>query len=753
MMTAMEMELELFRRRARIVAIDCDNNRAELTEKQEIRFRVLIASAQKKLEEYGYILTTNVVRHLYDVYSSCIANSLKRPEEIITEALKSVITAASVNIGAHVDYKTTVMYKGFPNEVMEMEEAELYFNAFIHYFTAGHVFPESINIDRFPLIEYEGHKLQPIELAYPPYIVNEAVKIFKSNVAMPPHDKEYAMAIVKEYGKFYASIFIHNLFVPMQMTVKENIATAVFVLYDKVNMTPNFMHKLLPTATDVLRFVTCMCSGDVSLAENSSYNGISRPERRLIMKLLSRTNNLEEDMLRHKSKWIRLGEVLHPFEYKDAKYDNVVVAFTAIRNNNSHIETFNSKSEKAIQSKDVDQITEILSLRPGEFVRKLDRVLRETDNVADQHTILAKFAECLSRSNVPVATILQLKEHFKNRDTEAARFIMPKSNTSKLVQIPELSKHISVDTSSYVVSICDSYIYSTARNKPFLGKVFIDKDLKDYTVPLNLRSTTKSLKTIARGSKISNIIDDDHNIIRSFVYWKDDSATKGQEGRVDLDLSVQVLDDEYNPLESCAYFNLKAGSMMHSGDIVAAPHGASEFIDINIDKLRLEKPEARYAVISINSFTNQKLNTVPECFAGIMVRDSIGSGEIYEPKTVKYKFDLNTDAVNTIPMIIDVIGKVAYWVDMSYTRKAKTVSNNVIENANAISMICKSIIETPRPNLYGFFTLQTEPRSIRVYNPEEADVVYTTGMKDLTVSENAKVITPFDIDIITTEYL
>ncbi|MCM2364742.1 MULTISPECIES: hypothetical protein [unclassified Pseudomonas] len=50
--------------------------------------------------------------------------------------------------------------------------------------------------------------------------------------------------------------------------------------------------------------------------------------------------------------------------------------------------------------------------------------------------------------------------------------------------------------------------------------------------------------------------------------------------------------------ETVAYYNLKGYGGYHSGDIVDAPKGASEFIDLDLDVL--VKKGIRYVVTSIN---------------------------------------------------------------------------------------------------------------------------------------------------------
>ncbi|MFP3786764.1 hypothetical protein, partial [Burkholderia sp. SIMBA_024] len=55
-----------------------------------------------------------------------------------------------VMVGAHVKYQP--MYAGFPMQVMQADEAELYLNAIIHYLThLNAVNPDQPSVDRIPL--------------------------------------------------------------------------------------------------------------------------------------------------------------------------------------------------------------------------------------------------------------------------------------------------------------------------------------------------------------------------------------------------------------------------------------------------------------------------------------------------------------------------------------------------------------------------------------------------------------------------
>lgn len=83
--------------------------------------------------------------------------------------------------------------------------------------------------------------------------------------------------------------------------------------------------------------------------------------------------------------------------------------------------------------------------------------------------------------------------------------------------------------------------------------------------------------------------------VRSFIWWRD-----GEE-RTDLDLTASLYDADFGHLEDVAYYNLKTYGGHHSGDIIAAPKGASEFIDIDITKAAARG--ARYVAMAVNVYS------------------------------------------------------------------------------------------------------------------------------------------------------
>jgi hypothetical protein len=211
---------------------------------------------------------------------------------------------------------------------------------------------------------------------------------------------------------------------------------------------------------------------------------------------------------------------------------------------------------------------------------------------------------------------------------------------------------------------------------------------------------------------------------------------------VDIDLSAVMYDENWNYVEHISYTNLRSSNYkaVHSGDIVTAPQGASEFIDLHIPSI--VDYGGRYVVASLLSFTSHPYCDLPECFVGWMMRKKPGSGEIFEPSTVANKIDITADTQIAIPVIMDLVERTVIWTDLALTRHPEYY-NNVEGNQKGMVLMGKALTTLRKPDLYDLFTLHAKARGELVDTLDQADTIYSVEQG----------ITPFDIEQIMAEYL
>lgn len=684
-----------------------------------------IATIIKNIEALGYTLS----KELFEALQTLSRDDLQKFYLELVPILKKLV-------GADVIYKP--MYPNFPESVMELEYVDLFINAIVHYWSDGTLYPNEKREERLPL--FDATKVKIIDIG----TVEDLHEIFnnlcQSKTSISQTDKEDFEWIFKNMQVKFSD----------EIPLKENVALIGKLYLENYSLaTSRDIQKYFKTATDVLRLITAMSDGDISLATNTKFRNFKRKERRLLLELLQNCGGIEGDMLRYKNRWIRVGERLHPAEYSEAQFGKVITAFNKLRNG-IKMETFAGKVTKAIETEDYKSALILLKKRPGELARKLDHLMRNAD---DKNSVINTFKDVASEVSTPV--LLQVKEHFANRTKKLeSRVFFPKGNLARCHCIENTLSDIDEKYCNAIVKICENALIENYKSKDFLGNVYLSEDFKRYVVPFSQRSASKALKTIIRGSRLP--IDDNTKAMRAFIWWTNMGEDEGNHGygydneRIDIDLSAAIFDGKWNYMEHVSYTNLRSDryNACHSGDITNGGSvngdGVSEFLDVDIDSVI--KYGARYIVYQVYSYTGQKYSDMPHAMFGWMSREDVKSGEIYDPKTVDQKMDLTSQSTVCIPVIFDCVNREMIWCDMNLSLNgchSNYGGNNVESNLSGVAATCYSMVNMSKPNLYDLIDLHIRARGLRVDNKEDADVIF----------DIASGITPFDTEVFMGEYL
>lgn len=711
----------ILRRKNRVFINDDDMLKSLSTAAGE-KNKQIVATMNKNIEVFGYTMS----EALFDK----LVHMKVKNREVVYDALVNGLKELT---GADKVYNP--MYPNFPESVMKKDDFELYFNAIVHYWSFGTLLPYEEKEERAPL--FNTAKVKVLEAGS----FNDLNDIFNnlcaSKTSLSKNDVDDMIFILNSV----------KVTLPDEIPFKENAACVCRLLVDTgVDTDGSLCKKYVKTATDILRLITAMSDGDVSLAENTKFRNLKRSERRIIMNLLAGCGNAAEDMNRYAGRWIRVGEKLHPGEFaKNERYTKVVQAFGVIRNDGK-IQSFAGKVDAAVASGDVNAVVSLLKKRPGEFARRIDFLLRTFDKDADRKTVIMGFASVAK--DVSSTVLLQVREHFINKlnGNDDMRVFFPKGNLARSYYVKNnKTETVSEDAMKMVIAVCESALVNIYGNREFLGKVYIDEALKNYTVPFSLRSAGKTMTAVSRGSRIA--IDDSAKIIRPFIWW-----TNTKDNIIDVDLSIAVFADDWNCLEHVSYSNLKSSrfGICHSGDITnGGPvdgEGVAEFIDLDIEKAL--SAGARYAVFNVYNFSNENFSKMEHAAFGFMTRNDMKIGEIFEPSTVKQRMDLASATTTCIPVIFDLKERVFVWCDMALTAdhvRAGYGGINVESNLPSVVVTCKAIVDVKKPNLYDLFTFNATARGVITDNPDEADIRF--GLDD-----NCDV-KPSDIDVIVGKYL
>lgn len=725
----------LLRRKSKINIDD----KAEQGKTSDSKKAMVIAFA-KNIEALGFGFSKEV----YECLSVYTASELEAVYQALVPKLKALT-------GADKEYEP--MYPNFPRQVMRASDAELYFNAIIHYYSFGELLPSYAKDERFPLVG-EG-KLKILSLGTTADIMEILRNLLSSKSSISEQDKQDIESIISEYADY-------GNYLPEEIPLKENAALLGKIISEKAAVkSAEPIAKYFKTATDVLRLVTALSNGDLSLGAPTKYRKLKRAERRMIMDLLAGVSGgIAEDMFRYQNEWIRIGEIVHPFEYKQVKYAQVNEAFKRIRENDRPL-MFGGRLEKCISERDLRGAAKLLKARPGEFARRMDKLLRDAADEEERGYIIECFAAVADKVSAPV--LLQLRQHFWNRQHtyNETRVFFPKGRLARAKAIPNELDYIDPKSCEAVTELCERALKGIYSAKEPMGKVYVSESLRNYVVPFSQRSASNASKVLTRGSRIP--LDGKAETVRAFIWWTNICPRNRKlEIRVDIDLSAAVFNDKWEYLEGVSYLRLRSSRLQiyHSGDITngGAPNGAgaAEFVDINIGAAAANG--ARYIVFQVYSFTPQYFSAMSNCRFGWMERENGARGEIFEPSTVEQRIDLTANSTVAIPVIFDCVEKKFIWCDMSLGAYLEDVRcNNLENNLSGVSAVCYAMVNFNKPNLYDLARINAQARGELVTDMGEADVVFigdndavpTGAAEDENGEEKEQeIITPYDVDYI-----
>jgi len=611
------------------------------------------------------------------------------------------------------DKKWRMFYPKFPKQVMKMSDEQLFVNAICHYWSHGTWQPTFTLSKRLP--KMESVKFTVLEKTSKAECLSIFTDLLSSNVSHSESSLADLLWFMHTYGE---DLKAH---MPEVIPFKETLCTFVGA---SLNLGQPYALELMKSATDILRVMTHLSEGDISLAENTKFRSWKRSERKQLLQALENCVR-EDDVARHGEKWKRAFHGLHIGDYAKLVPQSYTLA-QKLRD--GKLRTFNGKVEAAITKSDCDQLFALLGSRPGELARRLDHLLRSL-NEEQAAQCIELFRKVANRINTRV--LLQLLGHFKERALPVTeRVVMPKGLQSKARII---KKVLPAMPESQVVALSEiihtALIDHFSEKKP-LGKVWIDPRLAKCPVPMAQRSASETLRSVARGTRLDL---GKKNTLRLFVWWV---------GK-DVDLSCVLYNQTFKKIGHISYTNLKIEDIncCHSGDITYAPKGAAEFIDIDMKKAA--QKGVRYVMMNVLDYSGLMFSGYDECFAGWMTRSHPNHNEVYDPKSVEQKIDLRTPNRLATPVLFDIIKKEAIWLDLQGKGKGR-LPNNVESNAATIEeLVQAALILSDKLNLHELFSLHTAARGEFVENKSDADTVFS-------IDEG---ITPFDLVKIGSEFI
>lgn len=451
---------------------------------------------------------------------------------------------------------------------------------------------------------------------------------------------------------------------------------------------------LLDTVTDVLRLACALSGGDVTLQEPTRFRSLSRPVRRALLAGLDAVVAANPaklaDVHAHREPFKRLGERLHPHEYP--RWPHAADVF-AVARGEKEARSFDSRVEKLLDEFDVTGAAGLLKAAPGRLFRTLDLLLRIAADQAERDAVLAAAVEVAPE--VSGRVVLSVREHLHNREreTDAPRVFVNRRGRAWVS--PDDRPPVPAAERDRLIAALDTEI---GRRLPEPGRLLVDPDVLDVALPLSGRATAAGLGVLPRGS-VSEV---DGERLRFFVYWKE------TEHRTDYDLSALLLHSDYSTDSWLSYTSLTAVGGRHSGDVTEAPDGASEFIELSLDRVR-----GTFIVPQVNIYAGEGFEEVEESFFGFMVRDGAQKGRPFEPRTVRMKSELRGVGRVALPLAFRR-GEDGRWRAKWLHLYLKGISsaNRVEENQASVSKVVRAVVEREQLTVGYLIDLMTREGTV-----------------------------------------
>ena len=695
------------------IAKNTDNNINETLSIEEL------ATLIKKFEGYGYIFSKELA----------IAIS-KEERNVIIDKLKAVIKVIE-------DFKSdknyTVFYKNFPDEVINMNEIDLYINQILHYWI-GYLPSNNENIIKEDVEPSKLVKARELNLIDDEMIEKLFVDLLSSNVTLSEQYLDDVCVLtnnksIKELEKYMECI-----------QMKETLTTvSSYILKKEGVLIGNFK-----TATDILRLIAKISADELN-NKHIHFAYFSRTELSQLMTKLENLQNPMPDIKRYSKPWHTFFK-LYAKKINFNKYPKVRKAVDMLFGDISYMTERGKINEKIkrlpiMSEEELDNFVKEYTVFYGDYIRGILSLLNKVKENQYEKLLLG-LENCVTKVNTRI--LFQLYDRVINlqeKDKTVPRLVNSKGKWRKLRESISLSDELL----NRVLKIVEDGIKTQLKEKENLGKVFIDEDYKNIMLTTSEKDSNVSLRPMTRGSRIK--FNPNAEVLRFFVAWKnlDEKTLKELNtayskldektlkeltpmySRVDVDLSALTFNENLEFNDVVAYYNQKKSGFAFSGDITNAPEGALEYIDV-FDLERLKKKGNRYILMQIRSYNGYTFEEINSVYAGVMELTSIEAKEkknMYST-AITEGFQIVSSERTTNTILVDLKKFEYIWLDMNMDGYRLDVFQNALncEEIPYLNDMLRYFSRKQYITMYDLLKLNADVRGVLTKDKKEADVIF-----------------------------
>lgn len=669
----------------------------------------LVYAAVLEMANYGYRVNPDALRGMS------------------ASALTDMLSDARAIKGA--DRDMAPIYPGFPKQVQELDTLTLLIEQILHYWTAGAFLPDHPAVIRegLPLedILADVQEVQVLEagpaarhfistLTTRGVAVSEAEReLLRGSVAVARPDADTVVEVLRSARNG------ENI----QILVDALLSEGVFGENDVVL---NFAGSMR-TVDQLLRLVLSAIGTPIdahadaaeraigNLSDKDAYAirmaSLSRPARRAVVHALGNlTDGFHADRLVLRNRlWRKVMRSVHP--YSQIALTDAERRAADIVHGNGEYRTLDSLVEEAIRVEDASTAVTLLSEnRPGELLARCVELLRVSGTLSAARELARAVKE--STKSIPVTTLIRSYNGVIGANFDGVRVVREAGRNNRLLNVSRAEVkqfHIDVVATALRESLSERLAKTDAPDGP-VGVV------SDMAVPLVRRDLSNTDRVLDRGTRVAPA--GSGRVLRVFSHWVNTHTRAGY-----LDVGVALLDAEFSHLSTSTWdtWSNNREWSTYSGDKLVYPgNSAVEFFDVELDAVRKIHPTAKWAVMTVQSYSGIPLSAV-DMVAGTMLRSDADKGASFDARTVTSAFSPTTDALQALPLAYDLDTDEMVWLD---TSSGSTQTGMSAARDSAVGPVVRDEMSRPRLTMGELSRLWADAHGVATADvPVERDAV------------------------------
>lgn len=618
------------------------------------------------------------------------------PDALATLSVKALVDTlknARKVIGA--DRDMVPVYPGFPKQVEELDTLTLIVEQLLHYWTGGQFLPDHPTEVRedLPIADMlrgaRELRVLPVDEA-----VEEVVEELVTNpIALSQDDKDLlagAVASVTPSLERFANILKDS----PNAENAQSFLRSVLDSSDSVDRKSFTLAAIEGSRTSdaVLRHVLT-AYGEPSaekwrskfdLAVNTLSDGdaravrmrsIPRPVRRaLVEKIASLSDGFRVDSLvGREGLWRTVLRSAHAFEF--AQEPQAKRALDIVHGNVTH-RTFASQIEAGLAEKDAERVIDLLreNKRGGELIRRAVALMRLVKSNAEAEKLSEAIRELAGNSKL--TTLISAHNGIRSANDEHARVTRVAGRNNTMMNRATVEKVQDSHLGLTLAALEDAIRANLKKKSAPVGDVPV---LSNQPVSLVRRDASTSDRVLARGEELALV--GSGNTLRVFGHWNNNMDRAGY-----MDIGVVILDEDFQHVAVSTWdtWNAEREWSTYSGDKLVHPGGsAPEFIDVNVKRLLEKYPRAKWAAMTVQSWSGFPIDDV-DFIAGAMLRSNARAGEVFDARSVSTAFHPTTKSLQAIPFAVNLESNKIVWIDSSNGSTSAGVSSSRDETVGSI---------------------------------------------------------------------